>query len=195
MKLNFDNQVKKNSIRIAFFCLTFSLGFGLTAATMDLNGVLIDQPTKLAGQTCSDIIISDCEPENPASEQFLVLGTYLLDVEQLATEFGEVRQLYIAEQSFTLRNNTGAADAAGVGGFLQANERFDLAWIGVHGKQIAFQTVIVDGMSYQFMGAQSSKQNCAKLAGRADISGKLIKVVDGKWVATTQVKLYEKCGA
>ena len=194
VKLNTRNQIKANLAGMALFCLTFSLGVGLTAGANNINELATNAPTKPENSDCRNSACYECEGINTSSEKFIVPGTYLHDSVQIANEFSELKQLHIREQSPTLRDGTAVVDTTGLGGFLQGDRQFDIAWIGVHGSEIAFQTVIVDGVSYQFMGAQSSKQDCAKLAGGADISGKLIKVVNGTWVATTQVKLYEKCG-
>ena len=77
---------------------------------------------------------------------------------------------------------SGSSKAIKPYGFVQAGRKYKMTRIDILGESLSFETAMVGGVSYQFNGRAVHPPN------DADISGWLIKMVDGKKVAEAQVE-------
>ncbi|NOT46874.1 MAG: hypothetical protein HOP17_03870 [Acidobacteria bacterium] len=71
-------------------------------------------------------------------------------------------------------------------GFLKTGKEFTFNRIAVTSRQITFQTETLDRVSYRFLGTFTPSGQ-----RRAPVTGKLIKIKNGKWVAEMTADFYE----
>jgi hypothetical protein len=75
-------------------------------------------------------------------------------------------------------------------GSLQTKKTFKFKRIAVGGKEIAFQTEEVDGISYKFTGRFLDEEILEGDEFPSDLAGRLIKFKDGVWIASMHAKFY-----
>ncbi|MCC6328482.1 MAG: hypothetical protein IT174_08195 [Acidobacteria bacterium] len=122
-------------------------------------------------------------------------GVYAFDTESLPKAF---RGLGYMEVNLYDVEKIGEDGEPGVRippkGYLLAETEFKFKRIAVAGKHISFQTETVNGVSYRFTGEYLALDYCETGGATPDVSGELIKIVNGRWAAAMKAKLYEECG-
>lgn len=75
-------------------------------------------------------------------------------------------------------------------GSLKTKKTFKFKRIAIGGKEIAFQTEEVDGISYKFTGRFLDEEHLQGDEMPSDLAGRLIKFKNGIWVASIHAKFY-----
>ncbi len=75
-------------------------------------------------------------------------------------------------------------------GSLKTKKTFKFKRIAIGGKEIAFQTEEVDGISYKFTGRFLDEEILEDDEFPSDLAGRLIKFKDGVWIASMHAKFY-----
>jgi hypothetical protein len=203
------------------FLLTYSAGFGFFAGTTAVAAylrtakepVLITQaavqpvlPSSPVQVAVADPPISqraDAETADTAAhetaerepEQIEWHGVYGFDSESLPKTFGDLSHVEIALYDFEKTDEDGNSGLPiPPKGFLQAGKEFRFKRIALAGKQIAFQTETLNGVSYRFTGKYLALDYCETDGSTPDVSGELIKIVNGKWAAAIKAVMYQECG-
>lgn len=138
-----------------------------------------------------DVAVSE---ETPA-EEFDPAGSYYLDQETVPKAFADIDHLKIETHlySFDSNENPTVTLIAPKGSILTNKER-KLDRIAIGGKEIAFQTATVDGVSYKFTGRFLTLAYCETDGDTPDLKGRLIKIKDNKWAAEMEAEFYVACG-
>jgi hypothetical protein len=66
--------------------------------------------------------------------------------------------------------------------------------IAVGGREMAFHTETVNGVSYKFTGRFVTATYCATDGDKPDLIGRLIKIKENKWAAEMEAEFYLTCG-
>lgn len=151
----------------------------------------------LESQT-ADPVLDEIDAEEARKDQvpeYEWSGVYVFDTESMPKAF---RGLGYMELNLYDFEKTGEDGEPGVPippkGYLFAGAEFKFKRIAVAGKQISFQTETVNGVSYRFTGEYLALDYCETGGATPDVSGELIKIVNGRWAAAMKAKLYEECG-
>lgn len=75
-------------------------------------------------------------------------------------------------------------------GSLKTKKTFKFKRIAIGGREIAFQTEEVDGISYKFTGRFLDEERLDGDEMPSDLAGRLIKFKDGIWIASMHAKFY-----
>lgn len=154
-------------------------------------------PAAIVTETISNEVESTNETESEDDTvEFYAGGMFYIDGEKLPIEFRDIVSLDIVTHDFDKMNDDGTAGVPiPPKGELRTKKQFRFSRIGINGKTIAFQTETVNGVSYRFTGSYRSRDSCETDGPTPDLTGKLIKIKDGKWAASMKVGFYaEGCG-
>lgn len=208
-------SVKRVLLNAPIFVFTLATGVALFTGTSAVaaywsTSQKMDQTAEPVATTVQPIVyepvvrdmtIATVEPsieeepvKNPTREIYID-GTYSFFSEELPKPFRELGYIEITTLDY---EKTDANGEPGVPippkGLLYAGREFKFSRIGVNGKLIAFQTKTVNGVSYKFTGEYLALDYCETDGPTPDITGELIKIVNGKWAASMKAKLYAECG-
>lgn len=208
-------SLKRILLSAPTFFFTFAAGVVTAAAATALAAFLWPAPAKAAkavephsetipvaspASTPLPVMDVDADPKyTPAqevSEEAVWYGAFDFDTESLPKAFRDLTYIDIVRYDFEKNDKDGKQGVLiPPKGYLKAGKEFRFKRIGIAGKEIAFQTETVNGVSYRFIGRYLALDYCETEGPTPDISGELIKIVDGKWAASTNAKLYEQgCG-
>lgn len=136
--------------------------------------------------------------DRPAEEVFDADGNYYPIDEKLPKSFAKLDYLWI-----TTREWDGNVDEYPNGkpippkGEIKIGKTFKFTRVYVGGREIAFTTETIGGVSYRFVGI-FPKQDYCDLSGEESVpslTGRLIRIKNGKWDAEGNIDLYEEgCG-
>lgn len=133
--------------------------------------------------------------EEPSVEEFDPAGEYYLNEEELPKAFADIDLLEITtHEDVEEACDRWISSPIAPKGSLQAKAAFKFDRIAIGGKEIAFQTATVDGVSFKFTGRFVNQAYCETDGDVPDLKGRLIKIKDNKWAAEIEAEFYMQCG-
>ncbi len=198
-------KITRSILAAAAFLFTFLVGTGSYAAvtaTASLLAPLTEQKSDLPAieLSAAPASVVETEPEmvvieqTPLPDEFYAGGVFVHYEESLPTGFSDLNYLEIITHNFEKTDENGDAGAPiPPNGHLMTGKEFNFKRISISRKHVAFQTETVDGVSYRFVG----KYLLSDYEGQSyveHLSGEIIKIVDGKWVAAADITLYPEGG-
>lgn len=207
-------KLKRVVISAAVFPLTLAIGLAFFAATsvsaehsetqepLEESTLPAVSPVQIvpvipipAFTPLVDATAESDEPKATAVEEVNWQGVYGFDKDSLPKAFRGLGYLEIQLSDYDKIDENGEPGAPiPPRGYLHVNREFKFTRIALAGRQISFQTRIIEGVSYRFTGKYLALDYCETDGPTPDISGELIKIVNGKWAASTKVELYAECG-
>jgi len=167
------------------------------ASALPFSSAPAPDPVPLDPQL-ADPSIDEIDAEEATKDQvpeYEWSGVYAFDTESLPKAFRGLGHMEVSLYDF---EKIGENGEPGVRippkGYLLAETEFKFKRIAVGGKHISFQTETVNGISYRFTGEYLALDYCETGGATPDVSGELIKIVNGRWAAAMKAKLYEECG-
>ncbi|MGD9563601.1 MAG: hypothetical protein AB7F88_01820 [Pyrinomonadaceae bacterium] len=211
-------NLKRILLSTPMFFAALAAGLAGAASLMALAGTAGEpKPEKLAAVTTAQsplpilspaavatpLPLADGDPANSNGEDVrsepmeIDWGGYYNfgDAESLPKAFRDLRYVEIELYDLEKMDDVGNPGAPiPPKGYLRAEREFKFKRIAIAGKQIAFQTETIKGVSYRFTGKQLALDYCETDGDTPDVAGELIKIVNGKWAASIKAELYEECG-
>lgn len=202
-------------LRIAFYCFvlatTFAIGFASSATAQYLLSLL---PIKAQSQDTiarslppvaiaeEPVVITDTSDENegveiPDPEVWNPGGWYYLDSEKVPKAFSDIDHVYLETREVYDENGEYVDRPIVPKGYVFIDSEFTFLRLAVSDSGFSFQTKTINGVSYRFTGqfrGSASGDYCETDEDQADLEGKLIKIVDGKWAAEMNAQFYASCG-
>lgn len=195
-------------VPVFFFSLTVGIAvFSVAAAVAsylrteqipDVKAQASALPSSSAQAQLADPSKDESDAEEATKDQvpeYEWSGVYAFDTESLPKAFRGLGYMEVNLYDF---EKIGEDGEYGVRippkGYLLAETEFKFKRIAVAGKHISFQTETVNGVSYRFTGEYLALDYCETGGATPDVSGELIKIVNGRWAAAMKAKLYEECG-
>lgn len=187
------------------FCIGIAGGAVVKVTTSLLSalisvGQISDRPTAQVEQlqlqvlpAISNGVIAEeiVEQEDAPVEEFYAEGSFYLETETIPKEFSDIDFLEIITHDYekTRGDGTSGLPIPPKGG-ISTKKRLDFVRIAINGRELAFQTETVNGVSYRFTGKYPKYEHTETSAETPDLVGQLIKIRDGKWAASMKAKFY-----
>lgn len=131
------------------------------------------------------------EQEN--AHEFDPTGSYSLDNEKVPKAFADIKFIDIATREYRSENGKHSNTPVVPNGSIHTSKEIRFNKIAVGDREIAFETQIVNGISYKFVGqfpSSSAAVTCESCEYPADLRGRLIKVKNGKVIAELDADFY-----
>ena len=126
-----------------------------------------------------------------AVQEFDPSGYYYVDTNELPRTFADLADLEIEAREYYQVGEDWHSRPIVPKGSLNARYYHTLPRLSVIGREIAFQTSTLNGVSYRFTGRFVDDSEYNDHIGESPaLVGRLIKIKDGKWEAETEVKFY-----
>lgn len=128
-------------------------------------------------------------------EEFDWGGYYYLNSETVPKAFSDIDYFDLRTREYVHDADKNLVDFAIVPiGSIRANKEMKFTRIAIGGKEIAFQTAAVDGVSYKFTGRFLNEGYCDTGDDKPVLKGRLIKIKNNKWAAEMEAEFYVTCG-
>ena len=210
-------KIRKLTLCAAVAILTFTFGYGVFAG---VRFALSFVPMPAAKEEVADHAVNEAEPillpdkvaqaepvfvgpsndretnaEEDSAPEFDPTGEYYLDEEKVPKVFSDISYLEIQTREYdTDAKGNYVTSPIAPKGSIQTKKMLKFTRIAIGGKEIAFQTDTVGGVSYKFTGRFRSDDYCEADGDKPDLKGRLIKIKDGKWAAEMKAEFYMMCG-
>lgn len=157
------------------------------------------EPAPVAPVPTEPIFVGPSTEEKTVGEPSLVAefdpaGSYYLDEETLPKAFADIDHLEIDTHNYTDPDGNPIYSLIPPTGSILTKKVLKFDRIAVGGKEIAFQTATVDGVSYRFTGRFLNQAYCETDGDTPDLKGRLIKIKGNKWAAEMQAEFFLSCG-
>jgi len=165
----------------------------VAAVTKPAGGVTerqIQLPEPLVNNLVAEV---DAFSEQAIADDFDPTGSYLLDVEKVPKAFSDIRFIDITTREYKGENGKYSNIPVVPSGSVFTSRSIEFKKIAVSDREIAFETEVVDGISYKFVGQFSSSSEvitCEACEYPADLQGRLTKLRNGKVVAELSANFY-----
>lgn len=202
-------RIIRRMLYVAVALVTLSLGIGVVAgvrltyaamlslATSYRAKPLAEPLSKIADspQLVTPEFVSDesCGGVDSASS-FDPTGDYSLDADVVPKTFADIEYLTIQTREYYQENGEYLDRPIVPSGSIRTKTELKFARLAVGDSDLTFQTDTVNGVSYRFVGRFLREENFESEAEMPDLTGRLIKITNGKWAAEMDAKFYIQCG-
>lgn len=134
---------------------------------------------------------AEIAPDKQNYEEYDWTGYYYSNSETLPKAFSDISYIELETREYSEDGNNKAIPPDGT---IRTNTILEFTHIAIGGKEIAFQTATVDGVSYKFTGRFLSQGSCDRSDDRPVLKGRLIKIKGSKWAAEMEAEFSVTCG-
>lgn len=138
--------------------------------------------------------VSAVDEGNIIPEVFNPTGEYYLDLEKTPAAFLDISNLELETREYYEENGNYLDRLIVPRGSIFGKNSWKLTRLAVGGREIAFQTDTIDGVSYRFTGKFGGGEYCETSEDAPELQGKLIKIKNGKWAAEMDAEFFMSCG-
>lgn len=131
--------------------------------------------------------------EQEINDEFDPTGSYSLDNEDIPKAFADIKFIDIVTREYKAENGKYSNIPVVPNGSIHTTNEIRFNRIAVGDREIAFETEIVNGISYKFVGQFSDSSEvvtCESCEYPADLRGRLIKTKNGKVIAELDANFY-----
>lgn len=135
------------------------------------------------------------ESAEAPEQEFDAAGGFYLGKESLPKAFRDIDHLEIITHDYEKIKEDGSPGVPiPPKGWIQTKTAFNFSRIAISGREIAFQTETVNGVSYRFTGQYPKWEYCETDGQTFALAGQLIMIKNGKWAAEIKANFIEECG-
>lgn len=193
-------KLYRRTLYVAVTALTLVIGLGMAAnerrinaAGHQLTGFPTPTPPIEPEVTESDAVALHPEHDE-ADAVFDPTGDYVQDIDKLPAEFADTEYLTLEVMEYYEENGEFRSRPMVPRGSVYGKREFKLSRIAFVGRELAFTTRTVGGVSYRFVGQFTDWKNYTGDEELPSLTGKLIKIKNGKWAAAMEAKFYIQHG-